>query len=87
MTHLSGESGTSPATLPSVSVELGSLMNLTVGTRRRQQRGRCARAGAEPVLLDPDPRRVVLEPLAERDSHADPSARTPQPTTSTVPGR
>ena len=27
--------------------------------RRRQQRGRCARAGAEPVLLDPDPRRVV----------------------------
>jgi hypothetical protein len=87
MTPLSGESGTSPATLPSVSVEPGSLMNLTIGT---------SAAGSNVVgvpVLVPSLYYSTLTPggSGSPSPSATPtqtsSARTPEPTTSTVPGR
>ena len=87
MTRLSGESATSPATLPSVSVEPGSLIEPhDRHERRRQQRGRV------PVLV-PSLYYSTLTPAGSGSPSpsATPtqtaSARTPQPTTSTVPGR
>ena len=87
MTRLSGESGTSPATLPSVSVEPGALMNLTIGT---------SAAGSNVVgvpVLVPSLYYSTLTPAGSGSPSpsATPtqtsSARTPEPTTSTVPGR
>ncbi len=86
MVRLSGESGSSPATLPSVSVEPGSLMNLTIGT---------SAAGSNVVgvpVLVPSLYYSTLTPAGSGSPSpsATPtqtsSARTPQPTTSTVPG-
>jgi hypothetical protein len=88
MTRLSGDPGTTPATLPSVSVEPGSLMNLTIGT---------SSAGSNVVgvpVLAPDLYYSTLTPggpPGSPSSSATPtqtsSARTPEPTRSTVPGR
>ena len=88
MTSLSGESGTSAATLPSVSVEPGSLMNLTIGTSAAGNN-----VVGVPVLV-PSLYYSTLTPAGSSGSpspSATPtqtsSARTPEPTTSTVPGR
>jgi hypothetical protein len=88
MTRLSGEPGTTPATLPSVSVEPGSLMNLTIGT---------SSAGSNVVgvpVLEPSLYYSTVTPAGPSGSpttSATPtqtsSARTPEPTRSTIPGR
>ena len=84
---LSGESGTTPATLPSVSLEPGALMNLTIGT---------SAAGSNVVgvpVLVPSLYYSTLTPAGSGSPSpsATPtqtsSARTPEPTTSTAPGR
>ena len=75
MTRLSGESPGSPATLPTVSVEPGSLMNLTIGTSAAGSNVvgvPVLRARACTTRRSPPPRR---RPVASARPHARPPAR------------
>jgi hypothetical protein len=88
MTRLSGDAGVSPLTLPTVPVEPGSLLDLTIGT---------SNAGTTQVAVPVLPPILYYSTLTPAAPAASPStsptptqtssARTPEPTRSTIPGR